>query len=40
MWGTLAFLILRRTRHEPFTLRPPREIRRQRRLERRRHAGD
>jgi uncharacterized membrane protein YbhN (UPF0104 family) len=40
MWGTVAFLILRRTRHEPITLRPPREVRRRRRLERRRHAGD
>ena len=39
MWGTIAFLILRRTRHEPITLRPPREVRRQRRLERRQHAG-
>jgi uncharacterized membrane protein YbhN (UPF0104 family) len=38
MWGTAAFLILRRTRHEPITLRPPREVRRQRRLERRRRA--
>jgi uncharacterized membrane protein YbhN (UPF0104 family) len=38
MWGTVAFLILRRTRHEPITLRPPREIRRQRRLERRQRA--
>jgi uncharacterized membrane protein YbhN (UPF0104 family) len=40
MWGTVAFIILRRTRHEPITLRPPREVRRQRRLERRQHAGD
>jgi uncharacterized membrane protein YbhN (UPF0104 family) len=40
MWGTIAFLILRRTRHEPLTLRPPREVRRQRRLDRRRQAGD
>ena len=40
MWGTVAFLILRRTRHEPITLRPPREVRRRRRLERRQHAGD
>jgi hypothetical protein len=40
MWGTVAFLILRRTRHEPITLRAPREVRRQRRLERRKHAGD
>jgi uncharacterized membrane protein YbhN (UPF0104 family) len=36
MWGTIAFLILRRTRSEPITLRPPREVRRQRRRERRR----
>jgi uncharacterized membrane protein YbhN (UPF0104 family) len=35
MWGTIAFLILRRTRHETLTLRPPRDIRRQRRRERR-----
>jgi uncharacterized membrane protein YbhN (UPF0104 family) len=34
MWGTIAFLILRRTRHEPLALRPPREVRRQRREER------
>ncbi len=40
MWGTIAFIILRRTRHEPITLRPPREVRRQRRLARRQHAGD
>ncbi len=40
MWGTVAFLILRRTRHEPITLRPPRDVRRRRRLERRQHAGD
>ncbi|MFZ0091134.1 MAG: lysylphosphatidylglycerol synthase transmembrane domain-containing protein [Solirubrobacteraceae bacterium] len=35
MWGTIAFLILRRTRNEPITLRPPRDVRRQRRRERR-----
>ena len=35
MWGTVAFVILRRTRHEPITLRPPREVRRRRRRERR-----
>jgi uncharacterized membrane protein YbhN (UPF0104 family) len=35
MWGTVAFVILRRTRHEPITLRPPREERIQRRRERR-----
>ncbi len=40
MWGTVAFIILRRTRHEPITLRPPRDVRRERRLERRRHAAD
>lgn len=40
MWGTIAFIILRRTRHEPITLRPPREVRRRRRLERQQHAGD
>jgi uncharacterized membrane protein YbhN (UPF0104 family) len=40
MWGTVAFIILRRTRHEPITLRPPREVRRRRRLERRQHAAD
>jgi uncharacterized membrane protein YbhN (UPF0104 family) len=40
MWGTVAFIILRRTRHEPITLRPPREVRRRRRLERSRHAAD
>ncbi|MFL5862767.1 MAG: YbhN family protein [Solirubrobacteraceae bacterium] len=38
MWGTVAFIILRRTRNEPITLRAPREVRRQRRLERRRQA--
>jgi uncharacterized protein (TIRG00374 family) len=31
MWGTIAFLILRRTRHQPIRLRPPREERRSRR---------
>jgi uncharacterized membrane protein YbhN (UPF0104 family) len=41
MWGTLAFVILRRTRHEPINLRPPREVRRDLRRERRaRSAGD
>src|SRR6185437_10356237 len=40
MWGTIAFIILRRTRNEPITLRPPREVRRQRRLERQRQAAD
>ncbi|HWD74472.1 MAG TPA: lysylphosphatidylglycerol synthase transmembrane domain-containing protein [Solirubrobacteraceae bacterium] len=35
MWGTVAFVILRRTRHEPITLRPPRDVRRQRKRERR-----
>jgi len=28
MWGTIAFVLLRRTRHQPLTLRPPREQRR------------
>jgi hypothetical protein len=28
MWGTIAFLILRRTRGRPLRLRPPREERR------------
>jgi uncharacterized membrane protein YbhN (UPF0104 family) len=37
MWGTVAFVILRRTRHEPVTLRPPRAVRRQRRRERQAH---
>jgi uncharacterized membrane protein YbhN (UPF0104 family) len=27
-WGTIAFLLLRRNRHQPLTLRPPREERR------------
>jgi len=27
-WGTIAFLLLRRSRHQPITLRPPREERR------------
>ena len=35
MWGTIAFVILRRTRNEPITLRPPREVRQARRRERR-----
>jgi uncharacterized membrane protein YbhN (UPF0104 family) len=38
MWGTIAFLILRRTRNEPVTLRPSREVRIQRRRERRAQA--
>lgn len=36
MWGTGAFLILRRTRKRPLSLRPPREVRRMRRKEARR----
>ena len=36
MWGTIAFLILRRSRGEPLKLRPPREERRRLREERRR----
>ena len=40
MWGTVAFLILRRTRDRPIELRPPREVRRRLRRERRqRRAG-
>ncbi len=35
MWGTLAFLILRRTRHEPLTLRPTLAARRRLRSDRR-----
>ena len=35
MWGTVAFILLRRTRNEPITLRPSREVRQQRRRERR-----
>jgi uncharacterized membrane protein YbhN (UPF0104 family) len=38
MWGTIAFIILRRTRNEPITLRPPREVRLARRRERRERA--
>jgi uncharacterized membrane protein YbhN (UPF0104 family) len=36
MWGTVAFVILRRTRNRPLHLRPPREVRRQLRRARRR----
>ena len=40
MWGTVAFLILRRTRDRPIELRPPREVRRRlRREQRQRRAG-
>ncbi len=35
MWGTIAFLILRRTRDRPVLLRPPREVRRRLRSARR-----
>lgn len=35
MWGTTAFVILRRSRHEPVALLPPREVRTRRRRERR-----
>ncbi len=35
MWGTLAFLVLRRTRHQPLTLRPPLAERRRLRADRR-----
>ena len=38
MWGTAAFIILRRTRHQPLILRAPREVRR--RLRRIRHSED
>jgi uncharacterized membrane protein YbhN (UPF0104 family) len=36
MWGTVAFVVLRRTRHRPIRLRPPREARRRLREHRRR----
>ncbi len=36
MWGTVAFLVLRRSRNLPLTLRPPREERRRMRHENRR----
>ena len=36
MWGTVAFVILRRTRNRPLHLRPPRDVRRRPREERRR----
>jgi hypothetical protein len=43
MWGTIAFLILRRTRDRPLTLRPPRQerqrLRRLRRLGREARSG-
>jgi uncharacterized membrane protein YbhN (UPF0104 family) len=40
MWGTVAFLILRRSRGRPIQLRPPREVRqRMRREARERRAG-
>jgi uncharacterized protein (TIRG00374 family) len=35
MWGTTAYVILRKTKDRPLTLRPPREERRQLRAERR-----
>jgi uncharacterized membrane protein YbhN (UPF0104 family) len=34
MWGSVAFLVLRRTRNRPLELRPPRDERRQQRRER------
>lgn len=40
VWGTVAFVILRRTRNEPIALRPPREVRAHRRGERRARTGD
>jgi uncharacterized membrane protein YbhN (UPF0104 family) len=39
MWGTIAFVILRRTRHRPLTLRPPRAERRELRRQRRQRPG-
>jgi uncharacterized membrane protein YbhN (UPF0104 family) len=38
MWGTATFIILRRTRHEPLSLRAPRDVRR--RIRRARHSED
>jgi uncharacterized membrane protein YbhN (UPF0104 family) len=38
MWGTVTFIILRRTRHQPLSLRPPRDVRR--RIRRMRHSQD
>ncbi|MFZ0040164.1 MAG: lysylphosphatidylglycerol synthase transmembrane domain-containing protein [Solirubrobacteraceae bacterium] len=44
MWGTVAFLILRRTRNRPLTLRPPREerlrLKREERAKRRVGSGE
>ncbi len=40
MWGTVAFLILRRTRDRPLVLRPSREERRQLRRDRAGESGD
>jgi uncharacterized membrane protein YbhN (UPF0104 family) len=40
MWGTAAFVILRRTRNRPLHLRQPRETRRRLREERRRPAAE
>lgn len=40
MWGTIAFVILRRTRDRPLTLRPPRDARRRLRAHRRRLPAD
>lgn len=40
MWGTIAFLILRRHRGQPLTLRPPREERRAERDRRRRRRAE
>jgi uncharacterized membrane protein YbhN (UPF0104 family) len=39
MWGTIAFLILRRTRDHPLTPRPPRNERRELRRQRRQRSG-
>jgi uncharacterized membrane protein YbhN (UPF0104 family) len=40
VWGTAAFVILRRTRDRPLTLRPPREARRRLREQRRQPSGE
>jgi uncharacterized membrane protein YbhN (UPF0104 family) len=40
IWGTVAFVILRRTRDRPVTLRPPREARRRLREHRRSSTSD
>ncbi len=40
MWGTAAFLILRRSRNRPLRLRPPRHVRRERRRQARERPPD